>query len=353
MAVIQSLSVANFRNLVIPEVEFSPQFNVLTGENAAGKSSVLEAILFLGTLKSFRTANVQELIARDASCAVVRATAEVSDGLRCVLAAERCKSGLRLRMNQEPLSRASEFIAQLPILALHAQSDDLLLAGPDHRRRFLDRLAFYLLPEFFAQYAQFNRVLKQRNAALKARQSVHPWNELFVRHATNLSAARARALALLMAALPGVLAAVSPQLQVSAEFHPGHSGGDLLEALQRSAIREQELRQTLVGPHRADIVLTTPEGPLKALASRGQIKVFVLALTLAVAEVWRVHRAHRAILLFDDFMTELDGAHLSLVFEYLQSFGHQAFFTTVDARSYPDHFAARFVLRGGQLSSVV
>ncbi len=354
MAIIQSLGVSHFRNLSIPEVSFSPKFNVLTGANGAGKSSVLEALMFLGTLKSFRTVNPVELIAHGGSCAVVRATATTTEGRASTLAAERCKSSLRLRLNQEPVARVSEFIAALPMLILHAQSDDLLLAGPDQRRRFLDRLAFYLLPDFFSIYAQFNRVLKQRNAALKARESTRPWDEPFVRHAERLTAARTQALAALMAVFPPVLNQLSPSLTVNAALHPGFSGEDLMQALARSSAREQELRQTLVGPHRADILWLTADGAFKATASRGQIKVFVLALMLAVAEVWRVHRGHRAILLFDDFMTELDEAHLPLIFDYLHSFGHQAFFSTVDPRIYPDSFAAQlFVMQGGEMASVV
>lgn len=334
-------------------MQFSSGFNVLTGENGAGKSSVLEALLFLGTLRSFRATNPQEVIAHGASCAVVRATARAAGDEICHLAVERCKSSLRLRMNQEPMLRVSDFIAQLPILSLHAQSDDLLLAGPDHRRRFLDRLAFYLLPDFFSIYNQFNRVLKQRNAALKIRQTTRPWDELFVRYADQLMVARTEALSALMAVFPTVLAALSPRLSVLAEIHPGYSGDNLADALRRARAREQEIRQTLVGPHRADILFSTPAGALKANASRGQIKVFVLALMLAVAQVWRERQAHRAILLFDDFMTELDGHHLPLVFDYLQSFGHQSFFSTVDARSYPVQFAAQFYLQDGQLASVV
>ena len=353
MAVIQTISVRHFRNLSVPEIGFSPQFNVLTGENGAGKSSVLEALLFLGTLKSFRAVNPQELIARGASCAVVRATALGLGDAPCLLATERCKSSLRLRVNQEPVARVSEFITHLPMLALHAQSDDLLLAGPDHRRRFLDRLAFYLLPDFFGIYAQFNRVLKQRNAALKSRQSTRPWDELFIRHAEPLHRGRTEALTALMAVFPAVLSALSPRMSVSASLHPGYSGDSLAEALARSQVREQELRQTLVGPHRSDVIFSRPEGLLKADASRGQIKVFVLALMLAVAQVWREQQSHRAILLFDDFMTELDRKHLPLVFDYLQDFGHQAFFSTVDTHSYPPQFAAQFVVRDGELSSVV
>lgn len=343
----------HFRNLSIPEAVFSPNFNILTGENGAGKSSVLEALLFLGTLKSFRTMSPQELIAHGAPNALVRATTLSPRGVRSVLAVERDKSSLRLRVNQEPVARASEFISHLPMLAMHAQSDDLLLAGPDHRRRFLDRLAFYLLPEFFGIYAQFNRVLKQRNAALKSRQSTRPWDDLFIRQAESLHRARLAALTALMAVFPGVLSALSPRMTVLASLHPGYSGDGLADALARSQVREQELRQTLVGPHRSDVFFSAPEGLFKTQASRGQIKVFVLALMLAVAQVWREQQSHRAILLFDDFMTELDRKHLPLVFDYLQALGHQAFFSTVDARNYPVQFATQFEVRDGQLSSVV
>jgi DNA replication and repair protein RecF len=350
---IASISITDFRNLSVVDCEFSSGFNLLTGENGAGKTSLLEAIYFLGNLKSFRSQAHQDLIAQNQACAVVRACVSAQNA-SFFMAVERCKERLRLKVDLEDIQSAGAFVAHLPVLALHAQSDDLVLGGPEFRRKFLDRTAFYLFPEFANIFSQFSRVLKQRNAALKSGQSTLAWDDLFIQYSKLLTQQRLAALDYITAVLPNVLLSLSPSLSLQVEYHPGYrSTGSLAESLARHAVRERELGLTLSGPHRGDLILSTNGLGVKSTASRGQIKTILLALYLSVADVWREVTNKSAVLLFDDFISELDNRHAALLLEFLAHFGHQAFFSATDRNPLAFTFDAKFSLNAGKITSML
>ena len=353
MANIRSISVTHFRNLSVTDCELSSGFNLFTGDNGAGKTSLLEAIYFLGNVKSFRHAIYQDLIAQNQACAVIRAAVSTPDS-DVFMAVERCKDRLRLKLDYEEIQSAGAFVAHLPVLALHAQSDDLILGGPEFRRKFLDRAAFYLFPEFSAHFGQFQRVLKQRNAALKSGQSTQAWDGLFIEASSILTQQRLAALDYISAILPEVLADLSPSLSLAVDYYPGYRAtSDLADSLARNQVRERELGQTLSGPHRADLVLLLNGFGVKSTASRGQIKIILLALYLSVARVWRQARNQSALLLFDDFISELDHRHADALLGFLSHFGHQAFFSATDPRSLSFPFDARFALNAGKITSMI
>lgn len=318
---------------------------------------MLEAIYYLSTLKSFRTSSHNDLIAyatdRGNHCALVRAGVHEDDH-DFFMALARCKDRLQLRIGQEDVPRASQFVAHLPVLALHAQSDDLILAGPEFRRKFIDRVAFYLFDEFTSVHTQFVRVLKQRNAALRTGQPTDNWDDLFVAHGERLNALRRSALDLLKAVLPDVFHRLSPRLTIDMQFHPGHkSGVDLSEALAQYRERDREMGQTMVGPQRADIIFSLDDHSVKSCASRGQIKLFAAALTLATAQIWQAQRGKQAILLFDDFLSEFDAHHSAALLDYLSDMGHQVFISAIDQQQIDFSFDAVYRLDAGQITAVV
>ncbi len=118
-------------------------------------------------------------------------------------------------------------------------------------------------------------------------------------------------------------------------------------------MRERELGQTLSGPHRADLLFTINDFGLKSTASRGQMKLFIAALYLTVASVWRNISQKTAVLLFDDFISELDNLHSALLLDFLSQFGHQAFFSATDRNPLDFKFDAKFGLSAGKITSML
>lgn len=353
MACLTSISIRDFRNLDVTDCALSPRFNLLTGDNGAGKTSILEAIYFLGSARSFRTPNATDLIAHGASCATVRAS--VSDAsISHSLGIERCKSHVRMRRDQTDVARVSAFVEHVPVLALHPHSDELIVGAPDIRRKFLDRAAFYLYPDFFNLYGQFARVLKQRNAALRRRESTEPWDALFVQYSASMTEKREETVAHLRRVVPGILAQLNDRLMVDFHYAAGvRVGEDLQAALVRQRQREYELGATLSGPHRADLVFTLADQSAKSTASRGQVKLMATLMSLAVSRLWQELRGKTAVMVFDDLFSEFDRRHVDTLLAYLATLDQQCLFSATPLNRLDFDFDARFTVQGGQMASVV
>jgi DNA replication and repair protein RecF len=353
LACLTSISIHDFRNLSVSDCALSPRFNLLTGDNGAGKTSVLEAIYFLGSARSFRTANVTDLIAQGSACATVRASV-LDHSATHTLGIERGRSHLRLRRDQADVARVSTFIEHVPVLALHPHSDELIVGAPDVRRKFLDRAAFYLYPEFFTLYGQFARVLKQRNAALRNRESTDPWDDLFIHHSALITDKRQETVAHLRRVAPGILSRLNDRLTVDFDYAVGVKGSqDLREELLRQRAREYELGTTLSGPHRGDLVFTLAEQSAKSTASRGQIKLMTVLMILSVSQLWQELRDKSAVLLFDDMFSEFDRQHVDALLGLLSTLNQQCVFSATPLNRLDFDFDARFAVQGGQVGSMV
>jgi len=350
---IDNLATQNLRNLVDQRLNFAEGLNCFVGINGAGKTSLLEAIHLLASGRSFRTNQTVDLISHGQECATV--AAEINEaGEDHRLGLSRCRSGLRLRRDGVDVARMSDFVTHIPVMALHPQSDDLILGSPDVRRRYLDRAAFFLETRFAEHFRQFSRALKQRNAALKTQQATAPWDPLFLQSGQEIETIRQQTLEGIRVCLPPLMTALAPELDLSIDYEPGYRQDESLAgALERSAQRERLLGNTLYGPHRADLRLFLNGREARHSASRGQIKVASTVLNLAVLSLWREVRHRHAVLLFDDLPAELDGDHLSRLLEQLSGHGHQTFLTTVGNTQVESRSDRIFQVREGLIQELV
>jgi len=352
------LHVERFRHFETVDIEPGDGINLISGPNGSGKTSLLEAIHTLSLGRSFRGSQPTELIRRGNDDLLIRAhLRETAGGSReHRLALQRDRKGLALRLDGENADRLSELARLLPVLALHPQSDDLVLGSPDHRRRFIDRIGFYVRPDFFDLHRDFLRALRQRNALLKRGRREPTWDELFLRTAEQLEQARRDVLEQLTAAGRQLMPRLFPGGEVSLDYLPGYrQGTDLAEALEQGAEREAQMQSTLVGPHRADLRIRIDNMEARHVASRGQIKMLVALLHLAGLERMREARGEPAVILFDDLASELDRDNRRRVLDFLADSGHQAFVSVIapDALEGEARLAAHFALADGSARKMV
>lgn len=350
---ISDLTTQNLRNLVDQRLHFADGLNCFVGLNGAGKTSLLESIHLLANGRSFRTNQSTDLISHGQECATVMANISEGDEQHRI-GLSRCRTGLRLRCDGTDISRMSDFVTYMPVMALHPQSDDLILGSPELRRRFLDRAAFFLEPQFAESYRHFARGLKQRNAALKTQQPTAPWDPLFLQSSEEIEAIRLQTLEGIRECMPELMRCLAPELTLTIEYEPGYRKDEsLVHALNRSTQRERLMGNTLYGPHRADLRLYLNDNEAKTSASRGQIKVASTVLNLAVLALWRERRQRHAILLFDDLPAELDSDHLSRLLDLLSGHGHQTFMTTVGNRDVESRSERIFQVHEGLIQELV
>src|ERR1700721_1826728 len=193
------LQVTDFRCLQSAELDLDPHFTLIHGPNASGKTSLLEAIYVLGRGRSFRTRRLEHLIRHGGERFVVFGQVD-SAHRRVPMGVEGTRAGVRAQIDGDRPSSLAELALQLPVQIIDPEVHPLIEEGPSRRRRFLDWGVFHVEQSFVGHWQRYQQVLRQRNAALKARQSravVSVWDGDLVRSGESLSAARARYVSLL------------------------------------------------------------------------------------------------------------------------------------------------------------
>lgn len=339
---LERLRVRDLRNLERIDIAPAARVNVIAGHNGQGKTSLLEAIYFAATSRSFRTHRPAELLCHGSAVAsVVARFSEVYPELppiaREQTAAVEGKSCVVRIDGNRPASLAS-FATRSPVVAFHP--DELTLSsGPAAgRRTLLDRLALFMDPASADHRARYVRALKARHQLLHRGEGgaldapeVDVFEELCAVHGAALTRARAAASEALTTELLtafGQIAAADIALQ--ARFAAGGSA-DVEEA--RAELRRQRRRDAHrptpgFGPHRDDLDLRFGGHPVRVVASQGQHRALTLALKAAETSAIAAARGLEPILLLDDVSSELDPERTAALFTFLSLAHGQIFLTT-------------------------
>jgi DNA replication and repair protein RecF len=315
---LRRLRVADFRCLQTAELEFDPSFTLITGPNASGKTSLLEAVYLLSRGRSFRTSRVENLIRSGAAQFVVFGEVETALGAnraahRVGLGVEGSSEGLRARMAGERVASLSELSAVLPVQIIDPEVHRLIEEGPSRRRRFIDWGVFHVEHSYVAMWQRYQRALRQRNAGLKARQAravVSAWDSELVKLGQGIDAARADYVSRLSAvATPVVLRLLDKELVLN--YRSGWAKDTTLEAaLEAAWSHDLEAGSTSVGPQRAELVIRLDGSVVKDRISRGQQKLLAAALLVAQLRLFDRQSAVQPSLLLDDPAAELDSDKL-------------------------------------------
>jgi DNA replication and repair protein RecF len=325
------VQVTDFRCLQSVDLELDRHFTLVSGPNASGKTSLLEAMYLLGRGRSFRTRRLDNLIRHGAERFVV--FGEVDTATRRVpLGVEGSRAGVRAQIDGDKPASLAELALMLPVQIIDPEVHRLIEEGPSRRRRFLDWGVFHVEPTFVGHWQRYQLALRQRNAALKSRQPkgvVSVWDSDLVRAGEVLSAARARYLL----ALSTHASEIGRHL-LHMELGLGYRSGwakdqSLAEALQGSWDHDQEMGATQVGPHRAELSIRLDGSAVKDRISRGQQKLLAAALLIAQVKLFPQDSPVQPSLLLDDPAAELDDQRLGELIREVSAQSVQLIVTTL------------------------
>lgn len=330
---IRSLSITHFRNIQQTGITCSPFFNLFYGNNAAGKTSVLEAIYYLTAAKSFRTHHHDRLILTGADSLTLLAEMQL-DQLTILGLSRSRNTALNIRLNGESIRSVASISQLLPIQFIGSDSHRLLSDGPKERRQFIDWGLFHVKPLFFNVWKNFQSILMQRNAALKANASkseLQIWNDAFSAAGEALNTMRIDYITSFKGVFNEIIHAFLPTVSISVDYFTGWDSDITLAAcLSANVPRETFAGHSLFGPHRADLLLTVNDLPVEDCLSQGQQKLVSYALKLAQG----IHLQNMAnkspVYLIDDLPSELDTEKRSLVSHILASLNAQVFITGIN-----------------------
>ncbi|MEM9977293.1 MAG: DNA replication/repair protein RecF [Cyanobacteria bacterium P01_D01_bin.2] len=327
---LQSLHLKQFRNYGDQAVEFLAPKTILLGENAQGKSNLLEAVELLATLKSHRTSRDRDLVQTDLATAQIRASLKRELGVSALQLTLRSGSRRTASVNGETLRRQQDFLGHLNAVQFSCLDLDLVRGGPGRRRTWTDTLLMQLEPVYVHILQQYGQVLKQRNALIKqqAKQSTDEpaprldptqlalWDAQLATLGTRVIRRRARMLRRLAPIAQTWHRAISGSAeQLEIRYSPnvdvdtddaGQIQQAFLDKLQTRAMAEYYQRTTLVGPHRDDISFLIDDTPARQYGSQGQQRTLVLALKLSELQLIEEVVGEPPLLLLDDVLAELD-----------------------------------------------
>jgi DNA replication and repair protein RecF len=325
------LEAERFRGLVPFAADFDPRYNLIVGPNASGKTSLLEALFFLGRGRSFRTRRLPALVRHGEADFQLVGTLR-DRGLPLTLGVRAGRAGTEIHVGGQKVRSATELAAHFPPQIIDPEIHKLLEEGPAQRRKFVDWGVFHVEPTFLADWQRYHRALRQRNAALRASGRAAPlgiWNDEVAAAGERLASLRSAYLARLAPFLIQAGRALL-DLEVSLLHHTGwNSEQTLAEALGRSADRDQRLGVTHVGPHRADVSVRVDGEPARERVSRGQQKLLASALTLAQLSLQESLTPGRTALLLDDPAAELDAERLERLVALVRTLPVQLFVTSL------------------------
>jgi DNA replication and repair protein RecF len=387
---LRRLQLTSFRTYRDVDLNLPPGHLLFTGDNAQGKSNLLEAVQLMATGRSVRAAHDAEMIAWGAESegqpfARVQTTVERRAGtvqLEALIVGPGApggpstRAGKRFRVNGIP-RRGSDFVGQLRSVLFTADDLELISGPPATRRAFLDSALTQLDSGYYGALQRYGRVLQQRNASLRriregaaGPDELSLWDETFAKEAAAIVAARQRLVGRLAGLVAGahseLAGAAQEELGLAYEPQLGEAWQALLppegplsavQSLVSGAVASQRRREiaaglSLVGPHRDDLAVTLNGASAASFGSRAQIRTAALALRLGEARLLQADANDPPVLLLDDIVSELDEGRRRSVLAGVAGF-EQVWFTATSVAWLPPDFTAacyRYTVSSGTVT---
>jgi DNA replication and repair protein RecF len=351
---INRLKLTHFRNHEETEVHFAPHLNLITGPNGAGKTNLIDAIHYLCMSRSFVASSDQYVPHQDHKYFMINGDfeGEIRASFKVSCSYSR-GDGKKIFVNDSPLDRLSDLIGMVPVVVLSPEDLKLTGDGPAERRSFLDALISQISPKYLRNLLRYRKIRKQRNKVLQETRGpidmmeslLEPWNVQLVESGSAIIVKRAevlnqfkRYLGLQYRAISGfklepsltyqtILKDVESEEQVQREFR---------QQLADNFEKELEREQTIIGPHRDEIVFYLGDMELRNYGSQGQHRLFSMALKMAQLFYYSDELDDLPIMLLDDVFGNLDQEKTDIITETLNKHKGQTFITSANERPFSE-----------------
>ncbi len=329
------LEVKNFRNLSNILLDLNSGINILYGDNGSGKTSLLEAIYFLGLGRSFRSQLLRYIITHNHDNLVIFARIQDQGESTIPIGIERSLNGFsRIRIAEQNINTHAELTKLLPLQLINARSYRWLEAGPKYRRQFIDWGVFHVEHSFLPYWQKMQRALKQRNTMLKQRldqKQLALWDKEFIESSNILHNLRQKYIAALIPQFSELIGVLLNKTNINLEYHPGwNTEQPLQKQLEKNLFHDAQLGYTSIGPQKADLRFKVNSIPAQDVLSRGQRKLLICALQLAQGLLLQQRTGKNCIYLIDDLPAELDIKHRQHITDVLLNINAQVFVTGVN-----------------------
>jgi len=333
------LDIYAVRNIQQASIVPNPSINFIYGENASGKSALIEAIFILGRAKSFRSTAIKSVINFARQNLIVTAQTLQVNGNTSQLGLQLDGKSFCCRIDHQSNQKRSELAYALPLQLIHPKSYELLDAGAQIRREFLDWGVFNDDANFLSAWRNFKKALSQRNSLLKTRglEQINVWDKELVYYGTIVDSYRQHYLQKFKPVFIGIVSKFLAIDDIDLSLFSGwDSAREFQQVLNNDLDKDLRYGFTHSGPHRADIYLLFNNRLARDFVSRGQLKLLVMSLKLAQVQLLANEHSNMGCILIDDFAAELDVTNRAKLLDYLSAMGCQAFITATEIADFGD-----------------
>jgi DNA replication and repair protein RecF len=336
---LQRIQIHSFRNILNAELLPSERFNIIIGNNAQGKTNILESIFLLGTMKSFRMVRNADLISYGSPYSLIKGWG-VRDGIVREISLSISDAGKKAFVDQKSVVRPSDFFGTINTVVFSPEDISMVRGLPEMRRKYLDRAIFSGDTGYLSIHHEYFKTLKNRNVLLKKGETdgLDIWTERLADAGARLMEKRESFLEEIKElfrdyyrsiAGPEEKALLTYRSRIPEKDRSRSSLCDALHCALKKLIPE-ELRRgtTLLGPHRDDLECLLNDKPLNHHGSQGEQRSFILALKMAEIEYLRKKWGNPPVLLLDDMTSELDRNRNGNLMDFLKEKDMQVFITT-------------------------
>ncbi len=312
---IESIELENYRNYSRLHMDFSPGTNILYGDNAQGKTNILEAVYVCCTARSHRGSRDREIIRFGEEESHIKLKVRKKDvPYRIDMHLKKNKTK-GVAINGVPIRKASELFGVINVVFFSPEDLNIIKNGPAERRRFMDMELCQLNKLYVHALIQYNKVIVQRNRLLKEL-SFHPdyestldaWDMQLVQYGSRVIEYRREFVGKLNGIITGIHRTLSGgKEELTVLYEPNTEIRDLEAAVRKSRDTDIKLKTTTVGPHRDDLSFIVNEIDIRRFGSQGQQRTAALSLKLAEIELVKYIVKDYPVLLLDDVLSELDG----------------------------------------------
>ena len=361
-AVVAKVRLHNYRNYRTLDLELSSGLNVVYGQNAQGKTNLLEALYLLSSTRLLRGSKDSEAILEGETQA--RVSAELFPSRSELAVALEAGKRKLASLNRVSLPRAADLIGRLPSTCVSAFDMEIVRGSPDSRRLFLDLELSQLSVAYLTHLATYKRALEHRNALLRRAQEqsvqdleFEPWEQALAEHGTAIRLARKK---LVLALIPHAQAlqyalALEEPLRLHYESKDeARSSEEAQTALKSGRARDVARGATSTGPHRDDLAIFVEERDARHFGSQGQQRTAVLALKLAAGLHFREEKGEMPLLLLDDILSDLDEGRRKRLVKWILAHARQALLTCTEPSAAGDALlenAALFRVQNGRIDA--